>query len=101
MLTNTALTSLRNHMIKSIAYARYKVGDSYHRAAIETAEIQADGRIAVTFVIDHSVAGDITVTQVQLCDYKGNVWAQKAENITRRDVQEGVLYRFRFMIDEA
>lgn len=101
MLTSTALTSLRHHLIKSIAYARYKVGDNYHRAGIETAEVQADGRVAVTFVIDHSVSGDITVTQVQLCDYKGNVWAQKAENITRKNVQEGVLYRFRFMIDEA
>lgn len=100
MLTNTALNSLRNHLKDSIAYARYKVGGSYYKAEIQTAELLADGRIAVTFIIDHTVAGNITVTEVQLCDHNGALWASKAESITRKDAQEGVLYRFRFTITE-
>ena len=56
MLTNDALNSLRNHLKTNIAYARYKVGSTYYEAPIQTAEILADGRIAITFVIDHTVA---------------------------------------------
>ena len=47
MLTNSALNSLRNHLKNSIAYARYKVGSTYYQAEIQTAEVLADGRIAV------------------------------------------------------
>ena len=97
MLTNSALNSLRNHLKNSIAYARYKVGSTYYQAEIE---VLADGRIAVTFIIDHTVAGNITVTEVQLFDHNGTLWASKAESITRKDAQEGILYRFRFTIIE-
>lgn len=101
MLTTNALNSLRNHLKNNIAYARYKVGSNYYKAEIQTAEVLADGRIAVTFVIDHTVTGNITVTEVQLFDHNGAMWASKAENITRKDAQEGILYRFRFTIQEA
>lgn len=101
MLTKAALDSLRNHLKNSIAYARYKVGGNYYTADIQDAELLADGRVAVTFVIDHSVAGNITVTEVQLFDHNGTMWASKAENITRAAVQEGILYRFRFTITEV
>lgn len=100
MLTTNALNSLRNHLKNSIAYAKYKVGSTYYKAQIETAEVLADGRIAVTFIIDHTVAGNITVTEVQLYDHSGVLWASKAESITRKDAQEGILYRFRFTIQE-
>ena len=82
MLTNSALNSLRNHLKNSIAYARYKVGSTYYQAEIQTAE------------------GNITVTEVQLFDHNGTLWASKAESITRKDAQEGILYRFRFTIIE-
>ena len=100
MLTSSALNSLRNHLKNSIAYARYKVGSTYYQAEIQAAEVLADGRIAVTFIIDHTVAGNITVTEVQLFDHNGTLWASKAESITRKDAQEGILYRFRFTIIE-
>ena len=100
MLTNSALQSLRNHLKNSIAYAQYKVGNTYYKADIQTAEVLADGRIAITFIVDHTVAGNITVTEVQLYDHNGTLWASKAESITRKDAQEGILYRFRFTIKE-
>ena len=90
MLTNSALNSLRNHLKNSIAYARYKVGSTYYTAEIQTAKVLAD----------HTVAGNITVTEVQLFDHNGTLWASKAESITRKDAQEGILYRFRFTIIE-
>lgn len=101
MLSSAALNSMRNHLKNNIAYAQYKVGSTYYKADIQTAEVLADGRIAITFIIDHSVAGNITVTEVQLFDHNGTLWASKTENITRKDVQEGILYRFRFTIQEG
>ena len=101
MLTATALTAIKNCMITNISYAQYKVGNSYHKADIRSAYIMDDGRVAITFIIDHSIAGDITVTEVQLYDHNGSLWASKAESIIRRDVQEGILYRFAFTITES
>lgn len=100
MLTTAALTSIRKHLKESIAYAKYKVGGTLHTAPIEDAELLPDGRISITTIIDHSVAGNITVTEVQLYDHNGVMWASKAESITRADAQEGILYRFRFTIQE-
>jgi len=71
MLTNHALTSMRTFLKNNIAYAKYKVGSTYYQAPIQSADILADGRVAVTFVIDHTVAGNITVTEVQLYDHSG------------------------------
>lgn len=101
MLTNTALQSMRMHLKNSIAYAMYKVGDTYYKADIQNASLMEDGRIAITFVIDHTVAGNVTVTEVQLYDHDGALWASKAESITRSAVQEGILYRFRFSVTEG
>lgn len=100
MLTTAALTSIRNHLKNNIAYAQYKVGSTYYRAEINEAELLNDGRISVTFTIDHTVAGNVTVTEVQLYNHNGVMWAHKAESILRQDVQEGILYRFRFTITE-
>ena len=91
MLTDTALQSMRNHLKNAIAYAMYKVGGSYYRAEIQDASLLADGRIAITFIIDHTIAGNVTVTEVQLYDHNGQLWESKSESITRSTVQEGIL----------
>lgn len=100
MLTNTALTGIKNFLKNSIAYAKYKVGSTYYQVDIRSAYIMNDGRLAITFLIDHTVAGNITVTEVQLYDHNGSLWASKAESISRANVQEGILYRFAFAITE-
>lgn len=101
MLTNAALQSMKAHLKDSIAYAMYKVGSTYYKAGIQSASVLEDGRVAITFIIDHTVAGNVTVTEVQLYDHNGVLWASKAESITRSAVQEGILYRFRFSVTEG
>lgn len=101
MLTTTALTALKNCIKNNIAYARYKVGSTYYRSEITDAYIMDDGRVAVTFLIDHTLSGNITITEVQLCDHNGSQWAKKTESITRKATQEGILYRFTFTITET
>lgn len=97
-ITAAALKAMREFARDNISYARYRVGSDYYRAEIESKELLADGQISITFVIDHTVAGDATVSQIQLFNRDGVLWAQKSVSITRRDVQEGILYRCRFTI---
>jgi hypothetical protein len=47
------------------------------------------------------VPGDINVTEVQLYDTNNNLWLSKPESLVRKDVQEGILYRFTFIIQEG
>lgn len=101
MLTATAIAALKNFIKDNIAFAKYKVGSTYYEAAIRSAYIMGDGRVAITFLIDHTVPGTITVTEVQLYDHNGVLWATKAESITRKDMQEGILYRFAFTVTES
>lgn len=101
MFTTTALTALKNCIKDHISYAQYKAGGAYYRAEIRSAYIMSDGRVAITFLIDHTLPGNITVTEVQLYDRNGQLWASKPENITRKAVQEGILYRFAFAITES
>ena len=106
MATNTitieaaALDAMRKFVKDNIAYAQYKVGNTYYRAAIQEKDVLPDGRISVTFLIDHTVAGNISVTEIQLYSYNGVCWAHKAESITRADAQEGILYRCRFIVTQ-
>lgn len=101
MLTNAALTALKNCIKDNIHYAQYKVNGAYHKAEIRDARIMSDGRVGITFIIDHTLPGDIIVTEVQLYDCNGSLWASKAESISRKAVQEGILYRFAFTITES
>jgi hypothetical protein len=101
MLTAAALTGLRNYLKGQIASAKYKVGSTYYTAAINDVSVLGDGRVNVTFTIDHTVAGAITVTEVQLYDFNGVLLASKTESINRAAAQEGILYRFRFTIAES
>lgn len=102
MLTTTALDALKTCISSNIAYAKYKVGGSYYQAPIQSAGLLPDGRVAITFLIDHSaIPGTITVTEVQLYDHSGRLWASKGESITCKTVQEGILYRFAFTITES
>jgi hypothetical protein len=57
--------------------------------------------VAIEFTIDHTVSGDIKVTEVQLYDRSGQLWLSKTENISRKNSQEGIFYRFTIDITEV
>ena len=56
MLTTTAITALKQCFTDNIAYAKFKVGDTYYKSPIQSAEILDDGRVAITFLIDHTIS---------------------------------------------
>jgi hypothetical protein len=92
------LTRKKQQLMNEIRYAEYKVGSTWHRTDIQTKKILADGRVEVVFVIDHTIAGNITVTGVRLLDYNGYLVGSKNTSITRADATEGISYTCRFRL---
>ncbi len=97
-LDSAYLTEKRTQIKNDISYARYKVGSAWYQAGIESATILNDGRVEVMFIIDHTIAGDITVTGVELYDHNGVRIGSKTVSITRADATEGILYVCRFKL---
>ena len=101
ILQENAIEDYKAHTELMIAYARYKIGSDYQQVAIHRKERLKDGRVAVYFSIVPHAGKDVTVSEVQLFDIEGRLWAVKTENIIIRSVQEGVLYRFTFDFKEV
>ena len=72
----------RQRIMDDVAYARYKVGDTWYQAAIERTTILPDGRVEVIFMIDHTVSGNITVTEIELYDRDGGRIGSRTVSIT-------------------
>lgn len=101
ILEAVAMEGYKTYTDKTIAYARYKIGNSYFKVNISRRERLKDGRLAVFFPIEAQGGNDVTITEVQLFNTNNELWASKAENIVIRGVQEGVLYRFTFEFREV
>ena len=82
----------RKRIKDDVSYARYKVGSTWYQADIQSAEILPDGRVEVTFTIDHTVSGNITVTGIELYDRNGTRMAGRTVSITRAAATEGIQY---------
>lgn len=97
-LDSNYIASIRKRIANDVAYAQYKVGSSWHKAKIESAEVLSDGRIEVKFIIDHTISGNITVTSIELYDHEKARIGSRVVSITRADATEGILYVCRFNV---
>lgn len=98
MLTQSAIQKFRSFIVKSISHGQCKVGTTAYKIPVHRVEVDADGRVAVYMLIDHSIAG--AVNQVQLYDQEGELFAEKAVNITK-DATQGVLEKISILIQEV
>ena len=101
MLTTAALTGFKNYVTKTVSYARYKVGSTYYKTDISKVYVNSDGKVAIEFYVDHTVPGNITISEIQIYDTSGQLWLTVSENITRKASQEAIFYRFTLEIKEA
>lgn len=101
MLTAAAINGFREHVKRTLAYAKYKVGGTYYRADISRVYVRSDGKVAIEFSVDHTLPGTITVTEVQLYNNDNVLWLTVSENITRKARQEAIFYRFTIEIKET
>lgn len=100
MLTANALEGYKKYTERIADYAKYKVGSTYYRAEITERKRLPDGSVALYILIDHTVPGDITVTQLQIYDTNNQLWLSTPVNIRRKSIQEGILYRVTIPITE-
>lgn len=100
MLTSAAIKGYKEYTRAEIAYAKYKIGNTYYRAEIKSKEYLMDGKLAIKVMIDHPQPGNLTITEIQLYDINNNLWLKKPENIMREDMTAGILYRFTFDFHE-
>lgn len=101
MLTVAALNGFKEHVKKTVSYARYKIGGTYYKTDISNVYVNREGKVAIEFSVDHTVPGNITVTEVQIFNTAGELWLTVGENITRKSSQEAIFYRFTLEIKEA
>ena len=101
MLTEAALTGLREHFMNRVAYAQYTVNEREETSKIESASILADGRVSISLIIAAALDRSEIVSEVRLYDANDVLLAQKPETITREMAQDGIYYRFFFRIEEV
>lgn len=100
LLTSKAIQGYRDYTKRTIAYAKYKIGSTYHRAKIESVEVTEDGTVEVAFKIETAVTGSVTVTEVQLYDNNNDLWLSKQESLNMGSVAEGFYYVVQLIISE-
>ena len=100
MLTTAMLTEVKNFIAANAGYARILANGSYHRVELSKAELDTQGRVIISFIVDHTYPENMTITQVQLYNKRNVLWAEKAENILRKGTSEGIYYRFALTITE-
>ena len=83
---------VRSTVAQFVTRARYKAGDTWYATSISERNVLSDGRIEIKFVIDHTVVGSETVTEIELQDYQFRKIGGKKVSITRADATEGILY---------
>ena len=81
LLTSKAIQGYRDYTKRTIAYAKYKIGSTYHKAKIESVEVTGDGLVEIMFKIETGSTGAATVTEIQLYDTNNDLWLSKQESL--------------------
>ncbi len=100
LLTSKAIQGYRDYTKRTVAYAKYKINSTYHKAKIESVEVTEDGIVEVTFKIEAAVTGAATVTEIQLYDTNNDLWLSKQEALEMTSVAEGFYYVCQLVISE-
>lgn len=96
MLTAQAKEDFKQFIERIISYAVVTVNGKAEKKVIHRRERLSDGRVAVYISITPQLGTAATIQKVQLYNTAGKLWAEKTENISLSNVQEGALYRFVF-----
>ena len=100
MLTSNAISGYRNYTMRTVSYARVKAGGTWYKLPIQEVTVTSSGVVEIAIQIDASVTGATTVTEIQLWDTAGNLWASKAVSLSMSSVAEGFAYVFQLAIRE-
>ena len=99
-LTIAAIAAYREYTKRRVKYARYCAGGVWHKVTVLDFKTTADGIVEIAIPMDAQDAGNTTITQVQLYDAEGQLWANKTVNLSLASVAEGFTYVVRLRIEE-
>lgn len=100
LLTSKAIQGYRDYTKRTIAYAKYKIGSTYHKTKIGSVDVTGDGLVEITFKIETATTGAATVTEIQLYDTNNELWLSKQESLKMDSVAEGFYYVCQLEISE-
>ena len=97
MLTSNFLTRTRRRWMYWLTDFRYKIGDVWYQATIQSREISGDV-LRITTMSTDEVAG--TVSAVRIYDNNGDLALSATENINKKATQ-GILTVWEFPLYEV
>jgi hypothetical protein len=100
MLTEKAMRSLKAFVIGTIVFARLKINGAYQQFSIHGKRIDGD-TVKIDVLIDSArFPGAITVSEIQLYDYEGELWLKKPVDLAKDGVSEGIFCRIALTFTE-
>jgi hypothetical protein len=97
LLTSTAITKVANFIIGKMDHAVIKINNVDTTVAIQSTKV-SNNVLYIYVWLDDTVTG--TITNTKLIDKDGDVFVEKADNITK-DVIIGTLITFKMTLTEV
>lgn len=95
-----AFKGLVSHTHKEIVSAKYKIGNTYYDATINSIE-ENNSQLIIFLQFNPSLTSEVTVSEIALYDTSGDVFYKKAENIKFIPLNEGILVRIKINFMEV
>ena len=93
------VTDLRNYIKRRVAYAKYRVGNTYIKTDLSDVAVLPNGTVRAQLTIS-AESTPLTVTRVELYNSDNALWAHQDCSITVNTGQTGILYWFDFTVTE-
>lgn len=99
MIDSAGFTDLRNYIKRRVAYAKYRVGNTYIKTDLSDVAVLPNGTVRAQLTIS-AESTPLTVTRVELYNSDNALWAHQDCSITVNTGQTGILYWFDFTVTE-
>lgn len=99
MIDSAGFTDLRNYIKRRVAYAKYRVGNTYIKTDLSDVAVLPNGTVRAQLTIS-AESTPLTVTRVELYNSDNALWAHQDCSITVNTGQTGLLYWFDFTVTE-
>ena len=99
MIDSAGFTDLRNYIKRRVAYAKYRVGNTYIKTGLSDVAVLPNGTVRAQLTIS-AESTPLTVTRVELYNSDNALWAHQDCSITVNTGQTGILYWFDSTVTE-
>lgn len=95
-INENLLNRLRQHIVDSVSYGRYRIGSTWYRAEINSKGIQSNGSVYITFYIRKPTGSSSPANRFRLMSSNSQILAERIEDVSFAENMETILYRFKF-----